>query len=164
MIRSTIVCVALLAMLVLSGVASAQSTQPSESSDNPYAVDFTKTLGKYAINRAEGQQVAGEGLKLTNLKEDGGPLAEGPSADISATPVAVIEIENKGSETVKLNFKVKSSEKKYTNDKVKVEAGKQTVKVDLSKSGIDLKDLTYVKLFGAGEVNLLVKSISFAKE
>jgi hypothetical protein len=46
---------------------------------------------------------------------------------------------------------------------VKVEPGKQTLKFNLKKTGIDLKELNYIKLFGSGKVDLVIKSISFAK-
>ena len=163
MIRSMIVFAAMLAAMFLNGVARAQTTQPAEASENPYVVDFTKTRGDYSIASAEGKHVPGEGLKLTDLKTTGGPMLEGKTADLSATPIAVVELENKGGEEVSLFFKVKSPEKAYTKDKLKAEPGKSTLKIDLRKADVDLKELNYVKLFGDGKVDLLVKSITFTK-
>ena len=147
---------------VVAGLAAAQTTGPAES-DNPYVVDFTKTLGKYSIASAEGKHVPGEGVVLTDLKTTGGPMLEGETADISQTPTAVVEVENRGSATLSLSFKVKSPEKAYTKDNVRVEPGKSTLRVDLRRAEIDLTRLNYVKLFGEGKADLVVKSISFAK-
>ena len=148
------------ALLIAQPAALAQDA----AGDNPYAVDFTKEAGKYDLSSAEGKHVPGEGLKFTNLKDNGGPMLEGAVADVSATPVVVVEMENHGKEAIPLLFKVKSgTEKKHTKEDVIVPPGKYTLKVDISKFDIDPKGLNYLKIFGNGEADLTIKSISFAK-
>jgi hypothetical protein len=147
---------------VVAGLAAAQTTGPAES-DNPYVVDFTKTLGKYSIASAEGKHVPGEGVVLTDLKTTDGPMLEGEIADISQTPIAVVEVENRGNKTLLLYFKVKSPVLRVRLLRVGVEPGKSTLRVDLRRAEIDLTRLNYVKLFGEGKADLVVKSISFAK-
>jgi hypothetical protein len=153
-------------LLLVGALLMMQSRVLAEDApaDNPYAADFTKDMGKYDYTSAEGKHVTGEGLKLTNLKESGGPMLEGPVADVSATPVAVVEMENNGKEPIPLMFKVKSgTDKKSTKDDISVPAGKYTLKVDVSKLDIDPKGLNYVKIFGTGAVDLTIKSIKFVK-
>jgi hypothetical protein len=153
-------------LLLVGALLMAQSRALSEDApaDNPYVADFTKEMGKYDFSSAEGKHVAGEGLKLTNLKDSGGPMHEGTVVDISATPVAVIEMENHGKEPIPLMFKVKSgTDKKSTKEDISVPAGKYTLKVDVSTLDIDPKGLNYLKIFGTGAVDLTIKSIKFEK-
>jgi hypothetical protein len=44
-----------------------------------------------------------------------------------------------------------------------VPPGKYTFKADLTETGIDLKALDYMKLFGAGPCDLTVKTVTFTK-
>lgn len=136
---------------------------PVAAGDNPYAADFTKDMGKYKLDKEpDAKQVAGEGLKITDLKKNAGPMLEGPKADISATPVIVIEIENAKNE-LKMNLKVKGGGKAKTYEGQVIKSGKVTLKQNLKESGIDLTKLDYVKLFGSDACDLTIKSISFVK-
>jgi hypothetical protein len=147
--------------------APAPAPAPAPAGDNSYATDFTKALGDWKIEKAEGKQVDGEGVKLTDLKKLGGLLQEGKKGpDITATPVVLIEVENNGTDEIHLMVKVKS-DTTHTKTFEKLPAvakGKSTIKVNLKDSGIDLTKLTYMRIFGNGECTLTIKSVSFAKE
>ena len=151
-----------LSVLLAGGVPS---TQPVVAGDNSYATDFTKDLGKWKLEKADGSQVAGEGVKITNFNKNGGLMQEGNKGpDVSATPVVVIEMENNGTDEIKLQVKVKSDkDHTYTYSKLPaVPKGKFSLKVPLKDSGIDMTKLNYIKIMGNGECTLTIKSISFA--
>ena len=150
--------------LVLAG-ALAASSEPATgpAGATTYDADFTKDLGAWKILEAEGKLVAGEGVKFTDLKTTGGLHQEGKPVDVSAVPNVTIEMENAGKERITLYFKVKTGKKADTKE-FKVEPGKFTFKYDLKDaSEVDLKKIDYMKLFGAGEVNLVVKKITLSK-
>lgn len=131
-----------------------------------FDADFAKDLGEWTIAGAEGKLVAGEGVKFTDLKTVGGLLQERQprnAVDLSATPKVTIQMENAGSEDIEMHFKVKTDKKAYTKD-FKVAPGKYTLSFDLADAtDVDVKKVDYMKLFGQGEVNLVVKKVKLSK-
>ena len=161
-----------LSVLVLGGLLAGvvfmahSAALAADAGKNSYATDFTKTMGKWKLDKAEGKQVDGEGVKLTSLKKLGGIMQEGNKGpDVSATPTAVIELVS-GKDEVKVLVKVKGGKGSHTYEKLPALAkGKNTLKVDLKDAEIDLTKFNYMKIMfkDEGACDLTIKSISFAK-
>jgi hypothetical protein len=154
---------ALLAGVVLMAHSAALA---ADAANNTYATDFTKTMGNWKLDKAEGKQVDGEGVKITSVKKLGGLAQEGNKGpDVSATPVVLIELVNAKDE-VKLMVKVKGGKDAYTYEKLPAVAkGKSTLKVNLKDTGIDLTKFNYMRIMSKaeGDCDLTIKSISFVK-
>lgn len=149
---------------VVKAAGSQPASKPASQAAgaNPFDVDFTQSMGKWKLDKAEGKVVAGEGLKLTDLKEAGGVILTRAPTDLTGLTVTV-DMENTGKEAVALSFKIKSGTKAFTKD-ISVDPGKLSFKFDLGDaSDVDLKKIDYMKIFGGGAVSLTIKKVSLAK-
>jgi hypothetical protein len=140
--------------------AAGATTKPAAT---PLDADFTKSLGKWTIAGADGKQVDGQGIVLTNLKEYGGIVTMPKAANLSATPKINLEVEYKGAEAITLTLKLKSGADSGQAD-MDVPTGKSTVSKDLGDVGVDLKKLDYIKIWGPnGDIKLTIKRVWFSK-
>lgn len=145
---------------VVKGSGKPITTAPA---GEPFSNDFTKSMGKWTLPYTDYTFTAGgEGLKITNLGEMGGLMQTPTPTNLKETPVVEITLKNAAKEAVSLTMKVKGGGKAGSKD-LSVEAGEQTVKVDLSDLDADVTKIDYMKLFGSGKVDLTIKKIAMTK-
>lgn len=130
----------------------------SASAQDAIANDFTKGMGKWILDKAEGK-VETEGLKITKVEQYGGILAEGTSANLTGFTAITFDLQNAGDKPLALTCKIGSGSNKVGDD-FTLDAGKSmTYTRSLDGLDIDLKAVTYIKLFvnEAGPVNFIIK-------
>ena len=148
------------AALAIGILALSAAASMAESYEN----DFTKGLGRWRLEDAEGACDPAEGLKFTRLGQYGGVILERRATDWSAYTAIVVELKNSGAKAEELSLKFKGGGKKYTRE-FRVGPGQSIVhREELAKlrARVDVSGITYMKLFGKpGPVQLTLKKILF---
>ena len=130
----------------------------------PYENDFTKGLGRWRLENAEGACHAVEGLKFARFSEYGGAILERRATDWSAHTSLLVELKNSGQRAQELSLKFKGGGRQYTRE-FRIGAGQHLIHrenlADL-QTKVDVSRITYMKLFGRrGRVQLALKEIRF---
>ncbi|MFB3894503.1 MAG: hypothetical protein ACE15C_21080 [Phycisphaerae bacterium] len=146
--------------LALLGMPPVTATAAEDKVSN----DFTKDMGKWKLDKAEGK-TGEDGLKITKVEKFGGIGIETGTHDLSDATAITIELKNAGDKELAMTFRIRSKDSK-ADDEFKVAAGKSvTHTFKLAGREVDLKKITLLRLYAAdaGETNLIVKKITVVK-
>jgi hypothetical protein len=157
----------LASVVLLAGFALAAENPPATApaaSDNLYANDFTKGMGAWKLNKAEGKQDQ-NGLKITKSGEYGGIIIDdNKKADLSHYKWANVTFVNNENKAVEIVMKIGSGEKdKRTAQPVTLPQGENTLSFKLEGAPVDLAAVNYLNFWfnEEGERNIIIKDINF---